>query len=213
MIRRDQIADNVVVIAGVKRDLRRPARIGNSAKHIESLITVERGHLDRGHTFQRGESSPEFIRKDASAYRRLQVKPDDGNYFAYCACMIDQLVNARFSQSRQTQQPGMISSACRKCGLGDSLRGLAANACDGDGLGSPQLLHGHLQHWFEQAIARLANLKLRRVYAHCHTTGTGRQVVTSERALAAFIEFPLRRQRQRMRGNHQTLLQSFAPLH
>src|SRR5207247_967925 len=77
----------------------------------------------------------------------------------------------------------------------------AADASDSDGrsaCGTVALgdrLRGQLQYRLQKAMPRLADLKLRRVYSNGNAPGTSGVIISSQRALAAFIETALSRQR------------------
>ncbi len=58
--RGEQVGQNVVVIAGVQRDVH-SAGIGHRAYDVQRLIAVERRNLDRHHVLNFREPSPEGI--------------------------------------------------------------------------------------------------------------------------------------------------------
>ena len=70
------------------------------------------------------------------------------------------------------------------------LRGVAVN-----------FIRAHAQHRLEEVNARRANLELREVHPHRDATDTRVDVVTHQRALAAFVELPLRVERERRGRN------------
>src|SRR4051812_4906369 len=79
MMRREEIKDDVVVIAGVKRDVVAPG-VGDGADHVDRLVAVERRHLDGDDVFDLGESTPEGVRQDTTTNGALEIKTDDGDH-------------------------------------------------------------------------------------------------------------------------------------
>ena len=65
--RRDEVADDVVVVAGVERDVV-AARFGDGADHVERLIAIERRDLDRHDPRNLRETPPERVRQRPSAH-------------------------------------------------------------------------------------------------------------------------------------------------
>ena len=74
--RRDQVEDDVVVVAGVERDALLGARRDHAADDVERAVAVERRDLDRDDVVDRGEAGPERGAEVEPADRRLQVEAD-----------------------------------------------------------------------------------------------------------------------------------------
>src|ERR1700753_423021 len=106
----------------------------------------------------------------------------------------------------------MIFEVAQQLCFGNSLLRLSANSADANKRrGSPDVRAIHFfrrkpQQRLEQSDLRLTNRKLRRVYADCKSARSRCDVITRERSLPALVESPLRRQRQRMRRDRDSLL-------
>lgn len=75
---REEIEDDVVVVAGVKSDVF-AAGFGNGADDIECLVPIERRDFDGDDVFDFSELTPEIERENAAADGGLQVEADDGD--------------------------------------------------------------------------------------------------------------------------------------
>src|SRR4051812_45929083 len=71
--RRDQVADNVVVIAGVQRDLTGATRLGDGTHDVHGTVPVEGRDLDRDDVLDLREPAPEIAVQRAAAHRRLEI--------------------------------------------------------------------------------------------------------------------------------------------
>ena len=100
-VRRQQVQHDVVVVAGVERDVV-AARLGHGADDVERLVAVERRDLDGDDVLDLGEPPPERERQHAAAHRRLQVEAHDRQDLGDGAAVGDQLVVAR----RPSAPPG-----------------------------------------------------------------------------------------------------------
>jgi hypothetical protein len=122
--------------------------------------------------------------------------------------MDDELVLARASQCGERQEPGVVAEPARDLRLVHRLR-LAAGEPRDHHHGSARPLgraaEGKLQHPLEQP--GLANGELGGVDADREPAGTGVEIVTGKRALAAGIELAVGVERERMRRNHHALAQ------
>src|SRR5690606_21659118 len=67
----DEVEEDMVVVAGVEGDLVRAARSGQRSHHVERLIPIERGDLDRYDRFQLEEAAPKGVIEPPTAHRRL----------------------------------------------------------------------------------------------------------------------------------------------
>ena len=88
----EQIGDDVVVVAGVERDLGGASALGNGAGNVDGLVAVERRDLDRAHGGDFAEGAPEFVREQPAADRGLKVESAERDLFADGAAMGEQLV-------------------------------------------------------------------------------------------------------------------------
>jgi hypothetical protein len=128
--------------------------------------------------------------------------------------MSDQLFRRCFAQSRQTEQTNVVTGFARERGFGNCLFGRSANASDFDNSLAAGLLpfargfHRQLQHWPEQTD--FTNGELSRVNSDGNAARSGVAVVSSQRALAVFVQLARFGQSQRMRRNHRAVAQPFA---
>ena len=127
--------------------------------------------------------------------------------------MIEECGNRLIAQISQTQQHGVITQACRKFRLFMCLFLFAANACDFHYLVAVHFAAGEFQYWSQQRELRIANRELGCMNADCDSARPGGQVITSECALAPFIQFALGGQSQRVCRNHQAREQLFPYVH
>ena len=105
----------------------------------------------------------------------------------------------------------MIAERGRTFRFSDRLRRGPADTRDADHVAGAHLFRGQRQHRREQAGR--ANCELCSVDADREAAGARVQVITSQRSLAALIEFAFRRQGQGMRRNYDSVLEGFAPIH
>ncbi len=75
-VRSEEVKDDVVVIAGVERNV--AAGFGDGTDDVKSLITIEGSDFDGGDIFDFGEFAPEIVREDAATDGGLKIKADDG---------------------------------------------------------------------------------------------------------------------------------------
>ena len=111
--RRDQIEDDVIIVAGVQRDAFFRARLDHSAHDIERAVAVERRHLDRHDIVDPGQAAPERGRQVQPAHRRLQVEAHHGNLGGDGAAMGDEFVLGSAFHGGERQQPRVVTQvAC-----------------------------------------------------------------------------------------------------
>ena len=77
---RQQVGHDVVVVAGVERNLAAASRFRHAAHDVERLVAIERRDLDGDDVGNPGELCPEGARQHASAHGRLQIKAEEGNF-------------------------------------------------------------------------------------------------------------------------------------
>ena len=97
-IRREQVEHDVVVVAGVERDVV-AAGLGDGADDVERLVAVEGGDLDGDDVLDLHEPPPERERQHAAAHRGLQVEAHQRQNLRHGAAVGDQLVVAGASSS------------------------------------------------------------------------------------------------------------------
>ena len=206
--RRQQVEDDVIVVARVQSDPVRGASLDHAANEGERLVPVERRHLDRDHVFDGGEAAPEGGGQDAAADGRLQIKTDQRNFLRHAGAMLDDLVLARALECRQADESGVIAEGSRDLRFADRLAGLAHQPGDAHEWPVGPSLYGldrQPEYGFVQA--GLADFELGCVHPDCQAARARIDVVAAERPLPSLVQCFLRRQGQRMRGNHHTLAQ------
>src|SRR5690348_12473671 len=77
--RGQQIDDDVVVVAGVQRDVAGPSRLDDGADHVDRRVPVERRDLDRDDAVDLGERPPEVEAEAPVADRGLDVEAANGH--------------------------------------------------------------------------------------------------------------------------------------
>ena len=197
--RREQVHHDVVVIAGVERDVVTP-RVDHGADNIDRLIAIERRDLDRGNIFDLGKLPPERVGQNSPAHRRLKIETDQRNHPRNLAAMIEHLRFACIAHRSETEQAGVISKIAGQCRrfTGRLLRFAADTGdlhqrCLAPAIGTGHFFRGQRQHRLEQTDARLANRKLRGVHAHRQPAGAGRDVITRQPPLPPLVELALAR--------------------
>src|SRR5436305_1220833 len=113
----EKITDDVVIVAGVQRNLFAPATIDNCANHIDSLVSVEWRDLNGNNILDFGELPPEFVTQNTPSDGWLKVK---ANHWGDCgnrAGVRYQFCGWTLAHCRQTQQHGIIAQQFRQFGL------------------------------------------------------------------------------------------------
>src|SRR5215468_11426058 len=191
-----QIDHDIVVIAGVKRDFVTSAAVSQRARHIQCSITIERRDLYSRDVFDLEELAPEAVIQRPPADRRLQVETAEGNDLGHAAAMPDQFGDRGFAQGGEAQQSDVVAGFYGKRRFMRCLRSRAADACDFD---EPlSVLPFPFEHCFqrksqyrlEQTDTRIANRKLRGMYADGHAARPGVAVIARQGALPPFIRWP-----------------------
>ena len=88
--RREQIDNDVVVVAGIERDIVAPL-VGHGTNDVDRLIAIEGRDLDGPDIRQLGEPPPERIAQHPSANCGLQIEAEDGHDFGELAAMGQEL--------------------------------------------------------------------------------------------------------------------------
>src|SRR5579884_2830937 len=89
----EQVADNIVIVAGIEGDLIDSAAIDDRSYDIERLVAIERRNFDGDHVGDFREPAPEFVGKHAPSYRGLEVKTDHRNDRSNGARVIEECGN------------------------------------------------------------------------------------------------------------------------
>ena len=75
---RQQIDQDVVVVAGIESDIVFAAGIEHGTDHVDGLIAIERSHFDGHDIFNLDKFAPEAIGKNLAAGEWLQIETDNG---------------------------------------------------------------------------------------------------------------------------------------
>ena len=120
--------------------------------------------------------------------------------------MIRSRTEASFKRA-EAEQYGIVPQIPRDSGFARGLGGRPYSACDLDDLFPLGLLCREFQHRLVQADLGITNGELRRVHADSNSACAGSEIVACQSALPALVQLPVSRERQRMRGDHESLLQ------
>ena len=210
---REQIGDDVVVVACVERNLAAAPGLGYCAHDIQRLVAVERRDLDRHHIRDFDEFAPEGIGQHLPAHRRLQIEADDGDHFGDAAAVVQKLGGGGLRQGAQAEQPGVVAERQGQFRFTHGLMRIAHNArhLDEGTRRVPQMpinrCRGQRQHRFEQTKLGLMKFKLGRMHAHGDAARAGRAVVAGEGALPPLVQLEVGCEGERMGRNHLPILQ------
>src|SRR6185437_1768381 len=106
---REQIDQDVVIVAGIKSDFVFAAGIEHGTDHVNSLIAIERRHFDGDDILDLDKFAPEAIRKDLSAGERLQIKADNRQNGSDSFSAIQMFVLSERLQTAHAEQRGIIA--------------------------------------------------------------------------------------------------------
>ena len=210
---RQQIDENAVVVARVKRDVPGAAGIDDAAQDVDGLIAIERRHLDGDHVLNLRKLSPELVRKQPSTHGWLKVETHDRHHVGYRSCVLHQLVRAEIAQAAHAQQHGVISQRMCEFRLFDSLLLWAADTCNLHDICFRRFFHRKREHRLIEPDFRIANGELRRMHADSNSACACGKVIACERSLAPFIQLARNGQRERMGGNDESCCKPFADIH
>src|SRR5260221_1692269 len=107
-IRCQQVTHNVVVIAGVQRNLLHPIGLAYGPHHVECLVPVESGNLDGSNILVLRKFAPEIKTQNSSTYGRLQIKTKNRNDFGYRLHPLDQFFLGEIRKSAATKQSEIV---------------------------------------------------------------------------------------------------------
>src|SRR5262249_61025986 len=100
-----QIQNDVVGVAGVKRDI--ASGFGDRANNIQGLIPIERGNFYRQDVFDPGESPPKGIGEQSSANRGLKIKADQREHACNISAMAERAFIIPVGYGAETAQSAM----------------------------------------------------------------------------------------------------------
>src|SRR5581483_8689064 len=209
----EQVADNIVIVAGIEGDLIDSAAIDDRSYDIECLVAIERRNFDGDHVWDFREPAPEFVGKHAPSYRGLEVKTDHRNDRSNSARVIEECGNRSVLKCGQAEQGSVVSQRPRELSFSSGLVRFPTDSCDFRDLASAAFFGSEFEHRAKQIELRIANSELSGVDPYSDPCCTRSQVVARECALTALIELTLRRERKRMRRNHQAFSQLSADMH
>src|SRR5687767_7660125 len=104
----EQVEQDIVVVAGIERDLPGAPGIRHRPHHVQGLIPIERGNLDRDDARQLDETPPEPIGEDSAAHRRLEIKAHQRDDLAHRAGVSNQPRVARIGQGAESEQSQVV---------------------------------------------------------------------------------------------------------
>src|SRR5256885_2063554 len=208
-VRSEQVHHDVVVVAGVERNV--AAGFGDGADDVKSLVAIEGSDFDGGDIFDFGKLAPEIEREDAAADGGLEIEADDGENLCDGAAMRKENGVGCMRKRGEAEEAGVVAKIGEERGFANGLRRIATDSADADerngavAVGAVHFFCGEFQHRIEKADARIADCELRGVNADGEATGAGGDVVASECALAAFVEATIWVEGERMRGDDGAL--------
>src|SRR5467141_1415927 len=129
-IGREKVDGDIVIIAGVERDV--SPGFGDGAGDIQGLVTVEWRNLDGDDIFNLGEFAPEFVGEYAAAHGRLQVKTNQRYDFRYFSGVSYERRIIRIFHGGQAQQARAVSQTREQLRFCDGLRCRSADTSDAD---------------------------------------------------------------------------------
>ena len=207
--------DDGVVIARIESNLPLSPGLGHGLQHVQGLVAIEGGDFYSQQFGNLHQGLPERPVENHATDGRLQVEAHQGNDVGHLAGMIDEFPLGPIGQSGQGEQSEVVTQVpghpCFPYGLGSRPDNTGnQNRC------LPSLflrlcldnLRSQLQHRLVQTHLWIVDGKLSRVYTHRQPPGPGIQVVTSQGSLMTRIDFQIRGQGQRVRGNHTAVHES-----
>lgn len=213
-IRREEIGHDVVVVAGVERDII-TSGLDHGANDVDGLVAVERRDLDGDDVFDLREATPERVAQHASADAGLKIKAHDRQHLGHGAAVRDHVVLGSIAHRAEAEQTGMITERTQQFGLDGGLFRRAADAADAHERfrRAIHLFFGEFEHRTKQTDLRITNRELRRVNTDSEPAHSSGDVVTRERPLPPFIKFAPRIEREGMRGDGDAVLKLLAEIH
>ena len=91
---RQQIGNNIIVVAGVEGDFAGPPALRHATNSVQRLIPIERRHFNGADAFNPAKLAPEGKWQFAAPHRGLQVEAEQRNLLSDGSAMRDQLRDA-----------------------------------------------------------------------------------------------------------------------
>ena len=129
-VRSEQVHHDVVVVAGVERNV--AAGFGDGADDVKSLVAIEGSDFDGGDIFDFGEFAPEFVRENAAADGGLKIEADDGNNLCDGATMREENGVRCMRKRGETEQARVVVKIGEECGFANGLQRVATDSADTD---------------------------------------------------------------------------------
>jgi len=129
-VRREEVHHDVVVIAGVERNV--AAGFGDGADDIQSLVAIERSDFDGGDIFDFGEFAPEIVREDAATDGWLKIKADDGKNLCDGAAMGEERRVGSVRKRGEAEETGVVAKIGQERGFANGLGRVATDSADTD---------------------------------------------------------------------------------
>ncbi len=127
LVRRQEVEQDVVVVAGVERDLVGPSGLRHGAEHVERLVPVERRDFDGDDVRDLGERAPEIDGQHPPTDGRLEVEPDERDRVRHLAAVRDEVVERGVGKGGEGEEAGVIAEVGGEAGLVPRLLRIAAD--------------------------------------------------------------------------------------
>ncbi len=205
---REQIGDDVVVVAGIERDAIFGTRLEHAAHHVERAVAVEGRDLDGDDVVDFGETAPEIGRQGNTAAFGQQVEAKQRDFLGHPLAVLDDLGLRHVLPGGQAEQPGVVAQPHRRAGLAHRLFAAAGEAGDHQHRPLGPVRHGlggAAQHGLIEPV--VADGELGGVDADGQAADAGIEVVAAERSLAAEVDLAFGVERQGMGRNDAALPQ------
>lgn len=180
----DQVVDDIVVVARVKRDI--VVRLADGPNDIEGAVSVEGGDFDSEHIGDFCEIPPEFVWERPSSHGWLEIESDDWDLLRDGVAVFEHLVDRSISPCRHAEQSSMVVVFNGDPGFVQSLRSPSANPADPeDFLASVpfplvDVLGDVFQDRLEKIELRRPNFKLSRMDGDGNSASSGVDVVSAQ---------------------------------
>ena len=129
-VRSEQVHHDVVVVAGVERNV--AAGFGDGADDVKSLVAIEGSDFDGGDIFDFGKLAPEIEREDAAADGGLEIEADDGENLCDGAAMRKENGVGCMRKRGEAEEAGVVAKIGEERGFANGLRRIATDSADAD---------------------------------------------------------------------------------